>query len=291
MMNNVDFELEDVGGEASSNLQEENECNSFSEKSPLDLLIELGLVEVPKEPSEKINIEPRDEIVVSNPSMKTISIEDIQLIDMFSENVEVIISENLSELNSSSVNTVSGEDFLLVDPTSEAIKVISEENVGKVKAFTSGYAYFVHLQRAELDKVSTKSMLNMVLINEKWKNLSQAEKDIYNNDVRDYKLPKAKKSVTQHAPKVKKNHAPKVKKNSSYCESVLTNREFVDKFEAVDLKTEKFSDRNKKVSELISEKKSSILKNSLEIQQRKDSEAKYKDRYQRLFSLHGHCNN
>eukprot|EP00092_Neocalanus_flemingeri_P107506 GFUD01137979.1.p1 GENE.GFUD01137979.1~~GFUD01137979.1.p1 ORF type:complete len:253 (+),score=78.14 GFUD01137979.1:41-799(+) len=238
-----------------------------SAKSPLDMLIELGLVELPEEASKEINDEPDDDIVTENSFVKPISIDDVQ----------VIVAEN----------SIVDDVHLVDSTTSEPVEVILKVNKSKVT--TSGYACFLHYEKEELKKIDPKGRLNMVVTYEKWKNFSEAEKEIFENIASDYKSSSLKPICVSKVTKNVTKPALKIKKNKMYCESGLTNREFVDKFEDFDLKTEKLSERNKKLSEIISGKKISILKNSLTLRERNESEAKYKDRYQRLLSLHGKC--
>ena len=245
--------------------EEKNKVSMENEKSPLDMLLEMGLVETLVEASEQtddsdlinINTEPNETIFTANP-VKTFALKTL------SDN-----EDNSKDINSKFVE-----------------KSVSRPR--KVK-FMSGYAYFFQHEKSELKKRNPKDKLNIKMTIEKWKNFSRDEKKVYKDIATKYKssgfnpVPVPKEKVKKLKPKVKtsKLHIAKV--------DILNNREFVDKFEDISSRNEKVSDKNKLLLELISEKKLSILKNSHELQKRKDSEAEYKARFQKLSVVHEKC--
>ena len=129
------------------------------------------------------------------------------------------------------------------------------------------------------------------MVIEKWKSFSQDEKKVYNDIAAKYKssglkpisVPKVKEKVNKPKAEVKKSKSHNAKV------AVLTNREFVDKFEDISSRNEKVSDENRTLLELISIQKLSILNSSHELQKRKDSEADYKARFQKLSIVHEKC--
>ena len=232
--------------------EEKNKLSMVNEKSPLDMLLEMGLVETLVEASEQT--------------------DDSDLIDNNTEPNEAFFGDN-------------GDNEK--DNNSELVeKIVSHPR--KVK-FMSGYAYFFQHEKSELKKRNPKDKLNIKMTIEKWKNFSRDEKKVYKDIATKYKssgfnpVPVPKEKVKKLKPKVKtsKPHIAKVE--------ILNNREFVDKFEDISSRNEKVSDKNKLLLELISEKKLSILKNSHELQKRKDSEAEYKARFQKLSVVHEKC--
>ena len=71
---------------------------------------------------------------------------------------------------------------------------------------------------------------------------------------------------------------------------ILTNREFVDKFENIDKRCDELVEDKKKLSQQISENKISILNKSKDLQESTDKEEKYIAKYQKLLVLHDKCN-
>ena len=217
------------------------------EKSPLDMLIDLGLVE---------------EIVPA-------------------------VDNDVNITNELFVEIVSVEES---EPAQKNIKKGLKDKVSSCKTI-SGYACFVQSGKAELRKINPSSKLNMVLLNDKWKKeLSDVErklfKDIATGYKHSYSKPLTKKDVKEVI-KVKK--LPKVKVKKVPVNDVHTNRMFVDEYENIDLEVEELYDRNKKLLELICERKLSVLKHSHEIELKISSETKCKSRFKTLSKLHDKC--
>ena len=259
-----------LNSERSSNREEENKLSMENAKSPLDMLLEMGLVE----PLEEVSEEATEQI------------EDTDLIHNNTEPSETIITP--SSVKTSTLKTLSDNEDHSEDNNELIEKIVGHPR--KVK-FMSGYAYFFHHEKSELKRRNPKGKLNTKMVIEKWKNFSQDEKNVYNDMATKYKssgfkpisVPKVKEKANKPKPKVKKSksHIEKVK--------VLTNREFVDKFEDISSRNEIVSEKNRVLLKLICKKKLSILTSSHELQKRKDSEADYKARFQKLSIVHEKC--
>ena len=245
-------------GPAIGDPEAENSLSSDNVKSPLDMLIDMGMVET-LEASEHMDYS----------DLTNINIEPSEII----------------------LNNVIDEVEHLKDNQSESTEKIVKNYHNKVK-FMSSYTCFMQHEKLELKKKNPKGKLNSKLINEKWTNFSQDERKVYDDIASEYKssginpFPAPKVKVKS---KLKPKHKPKVLKSHIAKEMMLTNREFVDKFEDLASKTEIVAEKNKKLLELISVKKLSILKNSCELQKKIDSEADYKARFQKLLILHEKC--
>ena len=250
---------QDSDGQAISDPEEKNTLSSDNVKSPLDMLIDMGMVETLEVASEQMDYS--------------------YLTNINTEPSETVLNNPIDEV------------YNLKENNSESVEKIVSNYPSKVK-FMSSYAFFMKHEKLELKKKDPKGKINSKLINEKWANLSQLERKVYSDMASEYKstgnnpfpLPKVKvKSEPKSKPKVNESKCPAAK------EIILTNREFVDKFEDISIKTEIVAEKNKKLLELISVKKLSILKNSHEMQKRNDSEADYRSRFQKLSALHEKC--
>ena len=155
------------------------------------------------------------------------------------------------------------------------------------KITISGYACFVQHERGELVKINPKGKLRMPEVNKKWAKLSHEEKEAFNEIASNLKLIGRKPVVNAKLVKVKALKKKIKKSDDSY--DVLNNREFVQRYEELDLKTEELDERNKKLSEANFGLKLRILKKSQEKKMRNENEATYKMRYQKLLMLHNKC--
>ena len=103
-----------------------------------------------------------------------------------------------------------------------------------------------------------------------------------NSQTRTIRVSGEKNKVIKNKPRVKR----KVKEVDK---DILTNRGFVDEYEAIEKKAEEISERNEKVKELISEIKASILMKSKELEEITSKETKYIAKHQKLSVLHEDC--
>jgi hypothetical protein len=229
--------------------------------------------------------------------LKTLSGSNIRMIDLTSEPIEVTVNVNSFEQETSSM--IESDDNHGFEANSKHIENINSDKSCKnnhdnsrIRVNTiSGYAFFVKHERAELDKINTKLKLNMIEINDKWKRLPENDKKIFLETAKNYKhsnpktvrVPEVKQKVTK--PK-RLTSRKKVLVEKVKC---LTNMEFVDAFENIELKVNELEGRNKKLSQLIFETKMIILQRSHELHLKDDSEALYKARHQRLLTLHEKC--
>ena len=233
--------------------------------------------------------------------------DDFQEKELYSETVNcpsgVRVNVDLSDYpaSTSEVAVTSFSDVIVENLTNEDVEFVFDEEPSvstnnnkspkKCKAKTeSGYSFFIKHERSELDKIDMKLKLNMEEVNKKWKQLPADTKNVFNDSARKYNAGSKTMADKSFEKKIKKPRK-KIKKKKILVENVkvLTNVEFVNKYEAIELKTNKIDEQNRKLSRQISEIKLSILQKSHDLQLRNDSEAQYMIRYQRLSKLHEKC--